>query len=202
MTDVLHGVAPNVKLDLEAEVPERTRLVFSYVVKNTGPQGVWVFNRLFRGYDQETGLELNPNIVNVRVEESFLVFYKGVSPLPEVRSVQRPWVPCLTALEPGQDFRETVQARLPLRVSNDYANVADRHLVHTQIQMPAVFELGYAILTAPDARSKPFEVKTSLGPALTVMPFPAYAQSWVRVGPLAYPLPFLRIQEDKVFRYT
>jgi hypothetical protein len=191
----LEARAPNVELKVTVAEPERTRLVLAYSLRNTGPHPLWLFNKLDRWTNAKDGRMLDPDLVYVKRDGDTLVLFKGVSELPPNTHVEMRTVPCLTQLEPGEVCEEKLSIRLPLWEKNDYDEPEDRHLVKTQILLPAVFELGYAVLTSPTARSRPYPVKTTTGTALTVRPMTPRNQLTIRTDLLPYALPFLKRRE-------
>jgi hypothetical protein len=195
VTEVLKATEPNLSLTVHVTRLDLTRLELSYVAKNTGPHGIWLLNRLDQYQDAKgIGRFLDPNLVYVKLLEdpSAIVLFKGVCEFPLNTSFEIRWVPCLTQLEPGQECAEKMLVTLPLRPRTWYEQEPDRELVKTQVEWPTYFELGYKVLTHPDARKHVFEVRTNLGPAPSVEPVTPGSQLVIRTPEFPFKLPVLR----------
>jgi hypothetical protein len=195
VTEVLKATAPNLSLTVHVTRLDLTRLELSYVARNTGPHGIWLLNRLEQ-YEQPKGIGrfLDPNLVYVKLLEApnAIVLFKGVCEFPLNTHFEIRWVPCLTLLEAGQECAEKMLVTLPLRPRTWYEEPADHELVNTQVEWPTYFELGYQVLTHPDARKHIYQVKTNLGPAPTVAPVTPRSQDVIRTPEFPFPLPVLR----------
>ena len=157
--------------------PAPDALLIAYEFRNRSARTAFLFNVLHRT-GPSGGPETDSNLVYAQQSGDSVVLSKKIFPVPNDVDVEKPDVPYVTRVEPGQVFREKFTVPLPLKLWTPYPGSA----APTLPQASVWFELGFFL--APD----PSFAKQS-GGHLVVYPFPTEKQVVLRVGPLGrFPL--------------
>jgi len=159
--------------DLRAGVQTSASAVtIGYEFRNRSARTAFLFNRVAR---QDEAGRLEPNATNVYIEPSgaTVILGKKIIPVPADRDVEKPDVPYVTRVEPGQTFREKFEVPLPLKTWTPYPGRS----AQPGIELEAWFELGFFL--APDP-----SVVREAGGNLVIYPFPFEKQTILRAGPL------------------
>lgn len=147
-------------------------LTVGYEFRNRSSKTAFLFNLLHRT-GPSGGPEPSTDLVYIHASGGNLVLSKKIFPVPANIDVEKPNVPYVTRVEPGQTFREKFTVPLPLKPYTPYpappAAPPNEAIVF--------FELGFFL--APD----PAIAKQADG-HLTVYPFQAERQTVLRAGPL------------------
>lgn len=159
--------------DLRAGVQiSPTALLLGYEFRNRSSKTAFLFNVIHRT-GPSGGPEADANLVYVQPSAGTVVLGKRIIPVPADVDVEKPEVPYVTRVEPGEVYRERLNLQLPLRIFTPYK-------LRTPVSMAeaaAYFELGFFL--APDP-----SVARDTGGHLVVYPFPAEKQLILRAGPL------------------
>jgi hypothetical protein len=147
-------------------------LLLGYEFRNRSGKTAFLFNVVHRT-GASGGPEADSNLVYVEPASGSLVLGKKIIPVPADTDVEKPDVPYVTRVEPGEAFREKVSLMLPLRLFTPYK----RRTPMTLSEAAVYFELGFFL--APDP-----SVAKEAGGHLVVYPFPAEKQIILRAGPL------------------
>jgi hypothetical protein len=160
-----------------AAQPEHNALTLGYEFTNRSGKTAFLFNLLHRT-GPSGGDEPNPDLVYVHQNGGLLVVAKRVLPVPDNIDVEKPDVPYVTRVDPGQSFREKLTLPLPLTLWSPYPGAPRAALP----EMEVWFELGFFL--APD----PTVAKQAKG-HLEIYPFRADQQTILTAGPLGrYPV--------------
>jgi len=148
---------------------ERGALVLGYEFRNRSARVAFLFNVLHRGADADA------NLIYAQSAGGVLLLSKKIIPVPANVDVEKPDVPYVTKVEPGDTFREKLEVTVPVKLWAPYAGTAGT--AAEGMELDAWFELGFFL--APDA-----SVAKDAGGKLVVYPFAAEKQTVMRVGPL------------------
>lgn len=147
-------------------------LHIGYEFRNRSAKTAFLFNVLHR-----TGLsggpETDPNLVYIYQSSGSIALAKKIFPVPADVDVEKPDVPYVTRVEPGQVFRERFTVPLPLKPWAPYRGQPAPTLGEAAV----FFELGFFLASDPS-------VAKNSGGNLIVYPFPAEKQIVLRAGPL------------------
>jgi hypothetical protein len=149
-----------------------TSLLVGYEFRNRSNRTAFLFNVVHRT-GPSGGPEADANLLYVQPAAGSVILGKRIIPVPPDVDVEKPEVPYVTRVEPGEAFRERISLMLPLRIFTPYKQ-------RTPVQMTeaaAYFELGFFL--APDP-----SVAKQAGANLVVYPFPVEKQVVLRAGPL------------------
>lgn len=159
--------------DLRVAVqPGASSLLVAYEFRNRSSRTAFLFNVLHRT-GASGGPESSPDLVYIYPAGPAIVLAKKIYPVPADTEVERPDVPWVTRVDPGQVFREKFNVPLPLKLWTPYRLRG----VTPPPEAIAWFELGFFL--APD----PSVAKEADG-HLSVYPFDAGKQNILRVGPI------------------
>jgi len=147
-------------------------LLLGYEFRNRSDKTAFLFNVVHRT-GASGGPEADSNLVYVQPAAGALILAKRIIPVPPDVDVEKPEVPYVTRVEPGEVFREKISLMLPLRLFTPYK----RRTPMTLTEAAAYFELGFFL--APDP-----SVAKEAGGQLVVYPFPVEKQIILRAGPL------------------
>jgi hypothetical protein len=148
------------------------KLSLGYEFRNGSARTAFLFNVLHRP-GTSGGPQTHSNLVYVLESGGTLVLAKKVIPVPAEVDVEKPDVPYVTRVDPGQTFRERIDLPLPLQLWSPYPAAP----VSRALEMDAWFELGFFL--APDP-----SVAQESGGNLIVYPFHAEQQEILRAGSL------------------
>lgn len=172
----LTSQAQNCEMRVAVQSGPAALLVF-YEFHNRSGKTAFLFNLLHRS-GPSGGPEADVNLVYAQQSGDSVVLSKKIFPVPSNVDVERPDVPYVSRVEPGQVFREKFSVPLPLKLWTPYPGPTAPALPQASVS----FELGFFL--APD----PSVAKQS-GGHLVVYPFPAEKQVVLRSGPLGrFPL--------------
>lgn len=149
-----------------------TSLLLGYEFRNRSNKTAFVFNVVHR-VGPSGGPEADANLVYVEPSGGSVILGKKIIPVPRGMRVEKPDVPYVTRVEPGQAIVEKINLMLPLRIFTPYDEPAPATLSEAAVY----FELGFFL--APDP-----SVAEQAGAYLIVDPFPAEKQVILRAGPL------------------
>lgn len=121
-------------------------LELTYEVRNESPHRMFLINRLLRRTPD--GLRIDPDLVYARVRPGpLLELSKQLIAIPEELDVEVPEVPCLTPVEAGGEFAETVRVPVPVNAHDPYLPQPSGDTIATVER--AAWTLGYVIEQAP-----------------------------------------------------
>ncbi|MBA3975210.1 MAG: hypothetical protein C0504_13470 [Candidatus Solibacter sp.] len=149
-----------------------TSLLLGYEFRNRSNRTAFLFNVVHKT-GPSGGPEPDPNLVYVEPSGGSIILGKKIIPAPRGMRVEKPDVPYVTRVEPGQAVVEKLDLMLPLRIFTPYDQPAPSALAEAAVY----FELGFFL--APDP-----SVAEAAGGYLIVDPFPAEKQIILRAGPL------------------
>lgn len=149
-----------------------TSLLLGYEFRNRSNKTAFLFNVVHRT-GPSGGPEPDANLVYVEPSGGSIILGKKIIPVPRGMRVEKPDVPYVTRVEPGQAIVEKLNLMLPLRIFTPYDQPAPSALSEAAVY----FELGFFL--APDP-----SVAEAAGRYLIVDPFPAEKQIILRAGPL------------------
>ncbi|MBZ5566081.1 MAG: hypothetical protein LAP13_27140 [Acidobacteriia bacterium] len=170
---------------LEASIVDQSEstLIMQYVFKNDSPQNAYLFNKLYKGWEEQGFYSTGRDIVYVEMDATQAVVSKKIIPVPPDMEVEKPVIPCVTLVRAGEKFEETISINLPLKTWTPYLRSRGAAAREFVAALPLWFELGFFTTTKEgDALAK--TVRTADGPALYFYPFSASRQRILRVGPL------------------
>ncbi|EYF07828.1 hypothetical protein [Chondromyces apiculatus] len=175
---------------LEASLVEvrSDHLTLRYRFSNESSRTALLFNRLFSTIDATLVFQTSKNTVYVEVDETSAILSKKLVPVPPDIDVERPVVPLVTAVKPGEGFEETLSIPLPLRPHQPYPTFGRERPQEVVSPRDSWFELGL-LLVPPEGLRLAKEVQTTEGVALSIGPVDARDQVVLRAGPLAVKLP-------------
>jgi hypothetical protein len=158
-------------INLKFEVLENTGtfLRVKYDVENVSISDLYLFNRLWHRYTEKNIFELDPNLVYVSSQDGAVRMFKGSPDVPKNISVEMPVIPCVTLLQRGMRFDETLQISLPMRENSPYI-LKNRAIIENPTSV--IFSLGYFPLSLIGNRPVNY-VSTTMGKALY-----AYVTPW------------------------
>ena len=148
-------------------------VLLGYEFRNRSGRTAFLFNVIHRT-GTSGGPEPDTNLVYVEWAGASVTVSKKIIAVPGNMLVEKPDVPYVTKVEPGEVFRERVSLMLPLKLFSPYG--ADEQAPIAR-EAAAYFELGFFL--APDP-----SVAKEAGGHLVVYPFPAEKQIVLRAGPL------------------
>ena len=179
MTDLQNPMAPRLTTatvpdaDLQIDVrPSSQALLVEYRFTNRSRRTAFLFNVIHRA-GPSGNREPDVNLVYVQLAGDSVVLSKKIIPVPPDIDVEKPDVPYVTRVDPGQTFAETINAPLPLKLYAPYETSAAPVMGEAEVW----FELGFFL--APDP-----SVARKVGNRLVVYPFPVDKQLILRRGPL------------------
>jgi hypothetical protein len=98
-----------------------TALSLSISLRNTGSKPIAVFNRPWDSETYKVPAEVGTRFSQVSLGNDGIVTLGMIVPrTPAGRGVERMIVPCVTVIEPGQEFKDAAQLPLPLEEFNPY----------------------------------------------------------------------------------
>jgi len=147
-------------------------LLLGYEFRNRSDKTAFLFNLVYK-FGASGGPEADPNLVYVQQSGAAVVLGKKIIPVPDDIDVERPDVPYVTRVDPGEVFREKINIMLPLRPFTPYPQRGGAAVTEAAVY----FELGFFL--APDP-----SVARESGGHLVVYPFAAQKQTILRTGPL------------------
>jgi hypothetical protein len=169
-------------LNLKLEVLENngTLLRVRYEAENVSMSDLYLFNRLWHKYNEQNIFELDPNLVYISEQNGTVLLFKGSPDVPRNISVEMPVIPCVTLLQRGKRFDETLQINLPMHRLNPYL-----FKDHSIIQNPTtlIFSLGYFPVSEIGNRMVN-PVRSTMGQALY-----AYVTPWDQLVVSTAPVP-------------
>lgn len=161
-----------------------TIMQIRYRVENKTGQSLYLFNKLYRGFEQDT-LLTNKQFVYVFLNDKQALICKAIAPVPAGMSVAAKAFPCVTKVPPHSAYEEAFTVALPLNLQTPYQQAVGRS--KRVITKPLFFGLGYFVGTRfTEAQEK--KVNTSDGPAILFDVFNDDNQKWLNVGPLMNPV--------------
>ena len=174
--------AQGCQLLVGVERPSDDKLVLLYEFRNLAPQTAMVFSGVARRA-RSGAVEQASGVVYVERTAAGLVLGQKVIGVPADIDVERPEIPFVRRVDPGERLRERVEMTLPVEEWTPYSGIAGgRAPGAEQAPLDAWFELGFFF--APDP-SVAREVETPAGTLLSVYPFDPSKQTILRVGPIA-----------------
>jgi hypothetical protein len=121
-------------------------LELSYAVRNESEHRMFLVNRLLRR--EPDGLRPDPDLVYAHVRPGpALALSKQLIAIPDDIDVEVPEVPCLTPLEAGEEFAETVTVPVPVSAYDPYdpQPSGDSLAIVEQV----IWTLGYVVEASP-----------------------------------------------------
>ena len=174
------------ELVVEASRIDKETLQVAYTFANRTDQDAFLFNLLFKDY-KDGVYETDPNLVYVELGAARAAVSKKIVPVPDDMEVERPVIPCVTRVGPGEEFSETLRLKLPLKAFTPYLfePTAPKDSPPDEakpVVAPATFEIGYFLTREGGSLAK--EVETSQGKGLHFYPFTYANQKTMKVGPI------------------
>lgn len=174
--------AQGCQLLVGVERPSEDKLVLLYEFRNQAEQTALIFSGVTRRA-RSGAVEQASGLVYVERTAAGLVLGQKVIAVPADIDVERPEIPFVRRVDPGDRLRERVEITLPVEEWTPYSGLVRRPDAGAeQVPLDAWFELGFFF--APDP-SIAREVETPAGTLLSVYPFDPSKQSILRVGPIA-----------------
>ncbi len=170
---------------LEASIADQgpDKLTLQYAFHNGSTQNVYLFNKLYKGWEEQGFYSTGRDLAYVEMDATQAVVSKKIISVPPDLEVEKPVIPCVTLVRAGEKFEESFSVTLPLKTWTPYLRSRGRAVTPSVAARPLWFELGFFSTTKEgDALAK--TVKTTDGPALYFYPFSASRQRILRVGPL------------------
>lgn len=196
VVETLSAAGAESELAVDLRVVDDARVRLSYRFHNRSSANAYLFNKLYRDFDGKTGLyTTDTNLVYCEVVHDRTVLSKRIVPVPDDLEVEKPVIPCVTRVRPGEWFQEEVVVALPLRPWTPYLEPKDTQLKQSALSQPVVFELGFFVSSAAEPLAG--TVQTSQGPALYFYPFSPARQKVLRVGPFKERLRVLGLKEGQ-----
>jgi hypothetical protein len=161
-----------------------TAMQIRYRVENKTPQSLYLFNKLYQGFERDV-LLTNKQFVYVFLDDKQALICKAIAPVPPGMSVAAKVFPCVTKIPPHGAYEESFTVGLPLSFQTPYQQAVGRS--KRVITKPLFFGLGYFVGTRfTEAQER--QVNTSDGPSILFDVFTYDNQKWLNVGPLAKPV--------------
>lgn len=172
------------RLEVATAVAGTDTLILSYLFRNGSLNPVFVFNRLYKGLDDDRRYKVDPNLIYVQLDGTQIILSKKVIPVPEDVDVEKPEVPLVTYLPPQGTVQEKLTLKLPLRLRAPYTSTKPKPVLPKLDQLKFYFEIGFFASKSQKTQEQAAKVATTAGEALRIDPFPAAHQRVLRVGPL------------------
>lgn len=182
--------AAECQLHVKLASVERDLMRLSYEFVNATRLDAYLFNRIWREIDAQGRYVIDPNLAYVLTEVDRVVLAKKIIPVPVDIDVEKPILPCVTHVEPGKRFAESMEIPLPLAPWTPYS-ATDSARNATATEMQAWFEVGY-FLAGPATAALVRKVKTTQGEGISFAVFNPANQRELRSGPLAARIPVHR----------
>ncbi len=190
MNQMLQAESGSHKLEVRIISQDDVSLVFQYAFYNNAQRNAYLFNKLYRGFDEQGKYRTERNLVYIEIDSTQATIGKKVIPVPDDLDVEKPIIPCVTLVRPGEKFEETVSVPLPLKAWTPYLRPKGDRARESAAKVPIWFEIGFFSTTKEgDALAK--TVQTTDGPALYFYPFSASSQSILRAGPILEAVPVI-----------
>jgi hypothetical protein len=188
MNQVLSAETDNCKLEVEVKQIDSIELKISYCFQNQNQQNAYLFNRIYRGINEDGAYTTDRNVFYVEIDNKQLVLSKKIIPVPKNKRVEKPIIPCVTRVKPASKYKEITSVSLPLKPWTPYYRPQDAALADKPIGMQVYIEFGF-FLAPPEGDKLAQRVETSDGTALYFYPFPFSSQKLMRVGALPWTIP-------------
>ena len=161
-----------------------------YNVRNRGILPIYLLNRLWNNIrrDSTTNVqvfETLPDLATIQVDPTEVVISKTVVDVPYLMLVEVRQIPCMTRVDPGDSYEETIHLSLPLMPYTVYERAGS---LGSAVLRNLRFELGY-IQSSPLVERIVEPVVTPTGNAFYIEAFPARDQSIICVGPFKEAVP-------------
>ena len=144
-------------------------MALGYEFRNRSGQVAFLFNVLHRGGAGDA------NLIYAQAQGGALTLSKKIIAVPRDIEVEKPDVPYVTRVGPGEAFREKLDVAVPVKLWAPYPGAAGRAPEGAELEV--WFEVGF-FLTG-DAG-----VAREAGGRLVIYPFAAEKQIVLRAGPL------------------
>lgn len=189
VTEALRAENADCTLLVTLSQPTPDLLRLHYHVHNRREWPLYLLNQLWQDIHRNTAdqpvFEVLPNLVNVVPSPETVTVSKTVVdvPFPLVMEVRH--IPCMTRVEVGASFEETIALPLPLM---PYTVYQSRRAQGPVVSRSLHFELGY-LLGQPQVAAAVEPVAAPIGTVFYTEPFPASYQSLIGVGPFQTAVP-------------
>lgn len=188
MEALLTSQSFNCQLDTQVREINHSELNLWYRFTDNSNQNAYVFNKYYTDIEDGGTFLIEPNMVSILSEKDIIVIAKKIVQIPPNMLVEKPYIPCVTKVEPGNFLEETLKIPLPLKVITPYSDNQEKTSKIEQRRV--VYELAF-FLAPPEGNDMAEVIKSSIGPALRFDPFPISSQLILRTGPFSEKLPFL-----------
>jgi len=175
-------------LEVRVVRQEGDTLILQYAFHNKGQQNTYLFNRVFKGLDDQGKYRTHGDFVYVELDSVQVVISKKVMPVPPDVEVEKPVVPCVSLVRPGEKCEEQFAVSLPLKAWTPYRRSEGDETEESVTALPLWFEVGY-FSTSKEGDALAKTVETTEGPALCFYPFWPSSQSILRAGPVMDAVP-------------
>jgi hypothetical protein len=174
------------------------RLRIEYDIRNREKAAIYVFNKLYTKIDENRVWHVDPNRVYVLFSGGTGTLAKRVIAVPHGVLVEHREFPCVTRIEPGKSYHESISLVPPIVPWTPYS--IDREGEHRTVKAEFSFEIGF-FRERPGTSNLAYTVKTPKGTSLYFDSFDADHQSILKTGPFSFQMPFTiaepRGHEDK-----
>jgi hypothetical protein len=156
-------------------------LSYGFLNKNVSGNA-YLFNLLHDGMVEEAKYRLKIGGFYLELDGEGAVVSKKLVRVPDHLAVERPNIPCVSKVAPGELFAETIHLSLPLIPRTPYFSYVRDGADCRPQWLKLFFEMGF-FLAHPDGEGFAKTVETSEGPTIYFSPFSPASQSIIRVGP-------------------
>ncbi len=158
-----------------------------YEIRNRESVAIYVFNKLYTEIDEDRVWHVDPNRVYVLFSEGTGTLAKRVIAVPHGVLVEHREFPCVTRIEPGKSFHESISLVPPIVPWNPYS--IDREGERRTVRAEFSFEIGF-FRERPGTSKLAYTVKTPRGTSLYFDSFNADNQSILKTRPFPFRVPF------------
>lgn len=163
---------------------DKNVLTLTYKARNTAQYPVFLFNILHDDFSDTGNYIIFQNYCYSVVKTDRIVFSLKIIEVPADKFVEKPNIPFVTRLLPGEDIEAACAVLLPVRTVTPYTYDGLNQETGAIGPLPVYFELGYFV-EQPGTLELLEQFPTNHGEVPGFYPFPAESQKTVRIGPLA-----------------
>jgi hypothetical protein len=163
------------------------RLRIEYDIRNREKAAIYVFNKLYTKIDENRVWHVDPNRVYVLFSGGAGTLAKRVIAVPHGVLVEHREFPCVTRIEPGKSYHESISLVPPIVPWTPYS--IDREGEHRTVKAEFSFEIGF-FRERPGTSKLAYTVKTPRGTSLYFDSFNADNQSILKTRPFPFRVPF------------